>query len=334
MLRYGNSSALTTKPAWSSTSTASLPHATTKARTALIVSGAAMSGRTTSTRRIAGAGLKKCTPQTRSGRDVSIASSTPTGSRCWSPGSRRGGSRGRAPRRAPASTARSSTTDSITRSQPAEVLQARRWSVTRESTPRRRPAVRFSARPGGRGIFSRAASELLGGGLRPAAHDHVAPALAQTSAMPLAIVPDPTTPTSGISSRYLTGHRRRGPGARLRTWSARHRRRLDSPPRREVLARRRGRRSAPGADVVVVPTAAAFTGAAPAAVAAAEALATSTCESRRVMVTDRAGAAEPALRPASRAADLVVLTDGSALHARSVLARHARGRPRSTPRAS
>ena len=62
-------------PAWSFTTTGSLPHASTNPTTASIVSSLAHSGRTISTSDIAGAGLKKCTPQTRSGRDVSIARS-------------------------------------------------------------------------------------------------------------------------------------------------------------------------------------------------------------------------------------------------------------------
>lgn len=73
-----------------------------------------------------------------------------------------------------------------------------------------------------------------------------------------------------------------------------------------------------GADVVVVPTAAAFTGAAPAAVAAAEALSDLDARVEAVMVTDRAGALEPYFARRVAAADVVVLTDGSVLHARSV----------------
>lgn len=69
---------------------------------------------------------------------------------------------------------------------------------------------------------------------------------------------------------------------------------------------------------MVVPTAAAFTGAAPAAVAAAEALAELAARVEAVMVSDRAGAAEPYFARRIAAAGAVVLTDGSALHARSV----------------
>ncbi len=67
------------KPARSVTSTASLPQAVAKALAAAMVSSLAVSGRTTSTSFITGAGLKKWMPQTRSGRLVCTASST-TGS--------------------------------------------------------------------------------------------------------------------------------------------------------------------------------------------------------------------------------------------------------------
>ena len=63
-------------PARSLTSTASLPHAMAKAMAAAIVSSLAVIGRTTSTNDIIVAGLKKWTPQTLSGRCVTIASST------------------------------------------------------------------------------------------------------------------------------------------------------------------------------------------------------------------------------------------------------------------
>ncbi len=119
LLRYGNRSALTTKPARSLTSTASFPQAPTNAWTASMVAGAAVSGTTTSTSRIAEAGLKKWMPHTCSGRDVSIASST-TGSvevlvaRIASRRVSRSSSE-----KSAFLTARSSTTDSMTRSQSA-----------------------------------------------------------------------------------------------------------------------------------------------------------------------------------------------------------------------
>ncbi len=73
LLRYGKSRALTMKPARSLTSTGSLPQAEAKALTASMVSSDAVRGRTISTRLMAGAGLKKWTPQTLSTRSVTMA---------------------------------------------------------------------------------------------------------------------------------------------------------------------------------------------------------------------------------------------------------------------
>ena len=79
----------------------------------------------------------------------------------------------------------------------------------------------------------------------------------------------------------------------------------------------------PNADVVVVPTAAAFTGAAEAALALARALEGLDARVEALMVTDRAAADETYFVSRLTDADLVVLGDGSALHARSVW-RHSR----------
>ena len=73
-----------------------------------------------------------------------------------------------------------------------------------------------------------------------------------------------------------------------------------------------------GANVVVVPTAAAFTGAARAALEVAVALESSGALVEALMVLDRRAAGEPALVERVARADLVVLTDGAALHARAV----------------
>jgi hypothetical protein len=72
------------------------------------------------------------------------------------------------------------------------------------------------------------------------------------------------------------------------------------------------------ADVVVVPTAAAFTGATQSAVAAAEVFAALDARVEGVMVGDRSAADEIYFAERIIAADVVVLTDGSALHARAV----------------
>ncbi|HUV58288.1 MAG TPA: hypothetical protein VMV96_05755 [Acidimicrobiales bacterium] len=74
----------------------------------------------------------------------------------------------------------------------------------------------------------------------------------------------------------------------------------------------------PGADVVVLPTAAAFTGAAEAALAVAGALEGTGASVEALMVTDRASADEPHFVERLGQADLVVLCDGSPLHARTV----------------
>ncbi|HEV2427096.1 MAG TPA: hypothetical protein VGS61_02615 [Acidimicrobiales bacterium] len=71
-------------------------------------------------------------------------------------------------------------------------------------------------------------------------------------------------------------------------------------------------------DVVGVPTAAAFTGAPAAAMAVAGALEGVAGSVEALMVTDRASASEPYFASRVAAATLVVLADGSPLHARSV----------------
>lgn len=73
-----------------------------------------------------------------------------------------------------------------------------------------------------------------------------------------------------------------------------------------------------GADVIVVPTAAAFTGATRAAVAVADAFADLDARIEGAMVGDRASAGESYFAQRIAEADVVVLTDGSALHARTV----------------
>lgn len=73
-----------------------------------------------------------------------------------------------------------------------------------------------------------------------------------------------------------------------------------------------------GDDALIVPTAAAFTGAAEAAIGVAEALEGTGLRLEGLMVTDRLGAEEPHFSRRVADADLVVLCDGSALHARAV----------------
>ena len=72
------------------------------------------------------------------------------------------------------------------------------------------------------------------------------------------------------------------------------------------------------ADVVVVPTAAAFTGIAEAALAIAQVLDDFDLHVEALMVADRTAATEPYFSQRLFEADLVILCDGSSLHARSV----------------
>jgi hypothetical protein len=75
---------------------------------------------------------------------------------------------------------------------------------------------------------------------------------------------------------------------------------------------------ATNADVVVLPTAAAFVGAAQAAVTTAEVFDGFDVRVEALMVTDRASGLEPYFVERLADADLVVLCDGSPLHARMV----------------
>lgn len=71
-------------------------------------------------------------------------------------------------------------------------------------------------------------------------------------------------------------------------------------------------------DVVIVPTAAAFTGAAEAAVLVAHTLESVDARVEALMVTDRTSSAATYFEQRVARADVVVLCDGSALHARAV----------------
>jgi cyanophycinase-like exopeptidase len=72
------------------------------------------------------------------------------------------------------------------------------------------------------------------------------------------------------------------------------------------------------ADVVLLPTAAAFIGMTEVAVALSNVFEDHDVRVEALMVADRAAAHEPYFAARLRAADLVVLADGSALHARGV----------------
>src|SRR3979409_2277561 len=73
--RYGKSSALTTNPERAAQTTGCLPTARTTAVAVPTVSSDVRIVRTTSTRFISGAGLKKCIPITAAGRFVATAHS-------------------------------------------------------------------------------------------------------------------------------------------------------------------------------------------------------------------------------------------------------------------
>ena len=91
-----------------------------------MVSSLAVSGRMISTSFIAGAGLKKCTPHTCDGREVAIASSMTGNVEVFVARMALGCTIASSSANRAFFTARSSTTDSITRSQPAS---ADSWSV-------------------------------------------------------------------------------------------------------------------------------------------------------------------------------------------------------------
>ncbi|HEY5104612.1 MAG TPA: hypothetical protein VII65_06165 [Acidimicrobiales bacterium] len=73
-----------------------------------------------------------------------------------------------------------------------------------------------------------------------------------------------------------------------------------------------------GADVVVVPTAAAFTGITEAAIELSSVFDDAEVKVEALMIAERASCAEPYFVQRISQADLVVLCDGSALHAMSV----------------
>src|SRR5215472_14606039 len=75
-LRYGKSSALTTKPERSAHTTGVLASLAQTARAVASASGEVRIVCTTSTSAMTGAGLKKCRPSTSDGRVVAIAHST------------------------------------------------------------------------------------------------------------------------------------------------------------------------------------------------------------------------------------------------------------------
>ncbi len=86
---------------------------------------------------------------------------------------------------------------------------------------------------------------------------------------------------------------------------------------REVLAKGELVEVSRGGDVVVVPTGAAFTGLSEAAVELAALFEVSGAKVEALMIGERTASFEPYFVERLRGADLVVLSDGSALHAKS-----------------
>lgn len=182
------------KPARSPQSTACLRTWAQTARTVACTSSAVRTVRTTSTSFIAGAGLKKCMPITSSGREVAraiaitgseevvVASTAPglqTLSSAWN------SSCFTARSSATASTARS--TSAKASSEPAAVIRST-VAAAASSVSRPRSTARLRDLP----IAAFAASAFSW--LR-AASTTGKPACAKTCAIPLAMVPEPATPT-------------------------------------------------------------------------------------------------------------------------------------------
>ena len=182
------------KPAWSFTSTGDFPHASANALASAMVSSLALRGRTISTRAITGAGLKKWTPHTRSGRPVSMASSM-TGrvdvlvARMVPVAQMRSSSLNTC-RLAP----RSSTIDSSTRSHSASSPRSD-VAVTRPSVAWRSSSDSFPFSTCLARLFSSPATVASAVSCRRDRRTTSCPVLAAVSAMPEPMIPEPTMPT-------------------------------------------------------------------------------------------------------------------------------------------
>ena len=190
-------------PAWSFTSTGVLPQASAKARASAMVSSSAVRGRTISTRLITGAGLKKWMPQTRWGRPVSMASSI-TGrvdvlvARMVCSAQMRSSSLNRC-----FLAARSSTIDSMTRSQStrsprSEVTRTRLSAVSRSSSVSLPRSTCLAS------DFSSPASMASAVSWRRDRRTTSKPFLAAHSVMPEPMIPDPMIPTRLKAMRHVT----------------------------------------------------------------------------------------------------------------------------------
>ena len=147
LLRYGNSRALTMNPARSLTSTASLPQASAKALASATVSSEAVSGpddldQAHHRRRVEEVDAAR---PGRGGRSP-WPSRSPAASRCWWRGWRRPCTMPSSSRKSAFFTSRSSTTDSMTRSQSASACRSS-VAVTRARIRRRRRPRACPCRP-------------------------------------------------------------------------------------------------------------------------------------------------------------------------------------------
>src|SRR5581483_5328616 len=192
--RYGNRSALTTKPATSRTSIGSFPQDRAKARAVSTASSVLVMARTTSTSPIIGAGLKKWMPTTCPGRLVATAMST-TGSVDVLVARMAWGAQIRSRvEKSSFLTARSSTTDSTTRSQAASSSR----SVMPRTSARAASRSASASRPLSTCLpmdFSRPDNILSAPAWDRLRSTTSYPFLQATSAMPEPIVPEPTIPT-------------------------------------------------------------------------------------------------------------------------------------------
>ncbi len=181
------------KPARSPHSTGCLRTFAHSSSTVAVTSGAVSTVETTSTSRIAGAGLKKCMPTTSCGRRVAEAQAT-TGSEevvvaSTAPGFTIASSAVNSSRFTPRSSATASTTRSTSASSPYCPTGVTRPRAASRCSSVSRPFATerssdFASCALARSAFSR---------LRAASSTGY-PALANTSTMPVAMVPEPQTP--------------------------------------------------------------------------------------------------------------------------------------------
>ncbi len=202
-LRYPNSSPSATKPGRSPTATGSLPRSSARSVTAATAAGAVSTEETTSTSRIAGAGLKKCRPSTRSGCADSAASRVTESALVPVARIVSGRTTASSSRNTCCLISYDSGTTSITRSaSPAawrsvKVRKRARTSPRRSSVSRPRATERAVA-------ASRAATARVAAASLMSMPTTSRPAWARTSAMPVPMVPRPTTATVRSGDREVS----------------------------------------------------------------------------------------------------------------------------------